>query len=330
MPLARIITSNSKYSDGLADDLRSRGFQVLTSAPGDKVSESADLEITLNECLPEEARAAAVDLPVTKDMRVFVTPRAFAGNIRSIEMFVLTSTRPGAQLREIEMPIEPSLDVTSTPAGKLLEVAMTLTEILPPAMSSSVNATPHEQESVEPNLGGVIGRVFPATTEAAAPAWPNIAEMKLFPVDLSPVAIKATELQQKKIAAPISARADFQRPSQKVASRRFGKIAAIAAALVLLAAWFTYRSSVSQASYPGVQTPIGQNVSSSTAPASVSARESKSGEKLPPSLSSGAPRHAAKAKKHPVYTDYVAKDTTVYFDSKPRASRGDQKPQARP
>src|ERR1700690_1820209 len=86
MPLARIITTSTKYSDGLADDLRSRGFQVLTSAPGDSVSESADLEITLNECLPEEARGVAADAPVTKDMRVFVTPQAFAGHIRSIEM----------------------------------------------------------------------------------------------------------------------------------------------------------------------------------------------------------------------------------------------------
>ncbi len=146
MPLARIITTSARYSDGLADDLRSRGFQVLTSAPGDSVSESADLEITLNECLPEDARAAATDSPVTKDMRVFVTPQAFAGNIRSIEMFVLTPQRVTVQKLEIEAPVEPPSILTpaslgSVPLGKMLEF-IAPAEVVPNDLISPVEVSP--------------------------------------------------------------------------------------------------------------------------------------------------------------------------------------------
>jgi hypothetical protein len=275
MPLARIITTSARYSDGLADDLRSRGFQVLTSAPGDSVSESADLEITLNECLSEDARAAATDSPVTKDMRVFVTPQAFAGNIRSIEMFVLTPQHFTVQKLEMETPVEPPFSAIPTsfdsvPLGKMLEfiapaevvahdlispvdvsplkadsedvalveVASSEIEEKEEAVLPAMEAAPEilpVLETTQPEPPSIIGRAVLASTQASVPAWPDMREMKLVPAELAPAAIKSVEMPLLDPVLPQKAPASVSFRAQSVRDRRFWKVPIVVGIVAIFA-----------------------------------------------------------------------------------------------
>ena len=229
MPLARIITTSAKYSNGLADDLRSRGFQVLTSAPGDSISESADLEITLKECLADEARGAS-DTAGSKDMRVFLTPQAFAGKIRSIEMFVLTPKRVAVEKSELALPLAPRLEPVrepglepgteqSSPLTTRLEFAAPAEVAFHPprrAADAGPDITAAEFfedplldrveekqppafaafEEVAPAVahaephGGGAGGIGRAILASKQSAWPDMAEMKLVPAELAPAPVR--------------------------------------------------------------------------------------------------------------------------------------------
>ena len=81
MPLARIITRFPEESQELAENLRSRGFEVQTESPGKTSAQPVDLEITIEECDAEEAlqRATAV-----KDACAFVMPGAITGGLSPI------------------------------------------------------------------------------------------------------------------------------------------------------------------------------------------------------------------------------------------------------
>jgi hypothetical protein len=95
MPLARITTPLPEYCDRLAQDLRARGFDVETASPGQFLPNTADLEITVKQCAPEDAgRLAAAS---GKDMCVLIGPNARSAGIRSIEMIVL---QPKAEAAE--------------------------------------------------------------------------------------------------------------------------------------------------------------------------------------------------------------------------------------
>jgi hypothetical protein len=374
MPLARIITSSAKYSNGLADDLRSRGFQVLTSAPGDSIAESADLEITLNECPPEEAGAAASDSRVTKDMRVFVTPQAFAGNIRSIEMFVLTPKPPSIPKFETEEQVEPLGDGTRSSAGKVLEFATpaepvsgdlgTLVEATPADTIESVTIAAVEipsanaEQSVQPvsesdvkiqneagtahsDLHSVIGRALLASNQARVPMWPDMAEMKLVPADLAP----APASFKPQIAPFPAVRAPERIPvasSVHVAAgrgKRFWKIpiiAGIAAALALSAIWMANRLSTSPSrAEASTSTPVAHQSNPEPPEAAQSSTQitpGKQPEKLAPVLAAknvSTTRARVQRRKHLSDSDYVAKDTTIYFNNRPTNAAG-QKSQARP
>jgi len=89
MPLARITTPLPEYCERLAQDLRARGFDVETAASGQFFSATADLEITVRQCRPEDAAKMAADASGRSDMCVLVTPGARDGGIHSIEMIVL-------------------------------------------------------------------------------------------------------------------------------------------------------------------------------------------------------------------------------------------------
>lgn len=394
MPLARIITTSTKYSDGLADDLRSRGFQVLTSVPGENVSGSADLEITLNECLPEEATATAADTGVTTDMRVFVTPRAFAGNIRSIEMFVLTSKRPTAsESLEIKTPVDLLLGTIPISTEKVLQFTPTAEALVPEAAKADVDCRREgsgdqidevnvgevedpcagSEEAAQPAFDSAEEtrttvesthsdsfRVIEEPVESRpteAPAWPNVAEMKLVPAELTPMLVNSAALSPPTAIRPsdkVPAASVPARPVRPEWRQYLGRTAVIAAVLVLSAIWLVKHSSVSQASRYGEATttvnpvsppsadraipasaeaPVSSPKSLETAPSSPSLTMQEPEEKqvaVPPASRAHAPRALTKQRKHNADSDYVAKDTTVYFNSKPTGLQGNQKSQARP
>jgi hypothetical protein len=338
MPVARIITTSAKYSNGLADDLRSRGFQVLTSAPGDSVSELADLEITLNECLADEARATVADTAAAKDMRVFLTPQAFAGNIRSIEMFVLTPKRSAVQKLKVEesleRPLEPSSGQTSSFA-KTLDFAAP-GEVASPGQSSFVSRSEdvtaagieastrrleepekpafESAESAQPHPQSGISRALMASRQSA---WPDMAAMKLVPAELAPAPVRsgADPFQTRSLpqAIPVASA-----PSEAQSDRRFWKIpiaAGIAAVLALSAVWLASHLSVSrsqpgttsqqatpssvEAGTPGAPATVSNPALTGTVPSSTTMAGPKASRKLV-RVSSAGKAHAAhpKAKRH--------------------------------
>jgi hypothetical protein len=82
MTLARIITRFPEEAHELVGNLRSRGFEVQTEAPGKTSPQPADLEITIEECDAEEEalqRATSV-----KDACAFVMPGAITGRVQPI------------------------------------------------------------------------------------------------------------------------------------------------------------------------------------------------------------------------------------------------------
>jgi hypothetical protein len=399
MPLARIISTSAKYSDGLADDLRSRGFQVLTSAPGESISQSADLEITLNECLADDARATA-QVAESKDMRVFLTPQAFAGNIRSIEMFVLTPKPAATRTLEITSAVEPlsvepspvepaaveplsvepsaiepssvepSSNLISDSLGKMLAfaapapaVANGASERLETIRSVDMSEKEKEKEKEvsaagvedfpvgfdawdEPGfasaeeiapvaekrggIGGSIGRAILASKQSA---WPDMAEMKLVPAELAPAPVRPAGVSLPAARLPERVPARSTRVSSP-RDKRFWRVpivAGVAALLALSAVWMADRLSRSS-------TSEGTTLQQTVPPPAEAANPGTAGAQLkatakPPGTSASArmraPRATAK-RRAPPESDYVAKDTTVYFSRRPAALLSSKKPQAHP
>src|SRR6266571_3511616 len=86
MPLARIVTRLAEDTDALAQDLRARGFEVVTKSPDEISSEPVDLEITVEECAFEEALTSASAIARTQDKRVFIAPGAITGDPRPVSV----------------------------------------------------------------------------------------------------------------------------------------------------------------------------------------------------------------------------------------------------
>jgi hypothetical protein len=90
MARARIVTPLIEYSDNLANGLRESGFEVIDgTAPEALQTESADLELTVNECALEDVEALTADRVGKRGMCVFLTSPQVAGSFRSIDLFVL-------------------------------------------------------------------------------------------------------------------------------------------------------------------------------------------------------------------------------------------------
>jgi hypothetical protein len=103
MALARIITDLTKYSDSLAHDLRAKGFEVQTFAPGSSTSESVDLELNLKECSSGELAQLTADRLDKRHMCVFLPSGAMSGEVRSIDLFVLKA-ESAEQEHEVLIP----------------------------------------------------------------------------------------------------------------------------------------------------------------------------------------------------------------------------------
>jgi hypothetical protein len=369
MPLARIISTSAKYSDGLADDLRSRGFQVLTSAPGDTISEFADLEITLNECLADEARAAS-STAETKDMRVFLTPQAFAGNIRSIEMFVLTPKMAALPKLETDTFVDPT-NFTSATLGRMLEFAVPA-EAATAEINNSLEASFDEntaapeaefpsdkfeepQESADDVAPAVqTTSVDPQSTVARAilaskqSAWPDMAEMKLVPAELVPAVKSSAVLPQ--ISTPPERPSDGSAVlSHEHRDRPFFRmpiIAGVVAVLALSTVWLASHFSASHIqedpTSQQLSAPASQPVALPTAavvatPAAVVSQSTSPVIEKPSKRAASRPApikahvQHAKSKRHSTpESDYVAKDTTVYFSGPSARQQSNQRAQARP
>jgi hypothetical protein len=74
MPLARIITDDAEEALELAIQLRSRGFQVETVAPGQIPATPADLEVELDSCDTDAVLSRIISFSGDADSCVFVAP----------------------------------------------------------------------------------------------------------------------------------------------------------------------------------------------------------------------------------------------------------------
>ena len=94
MPLARIITDSVEDSLELSIQLRARGFQVETVAPGEVPNTLADLEVRLEECSPEDVMTRAAESnQELDDLWVFVAPGALDDRVRPIREVSTPSAR---------------------------------------------------------------------------------------------------------------------------------------------------------------------------------------------------------------------------------------------
>ena len=114
MPLARIVTRLAEDTDALAKDLRARGFKVVTKSPDEISSESADLEITVEECAFDEALTSASAIARTQDKCVFIAPGAISENPRPVSLRQLR--------REPELPLAPVQQVDSDSLEQLSSI----------------------------------------------------------------------------------------------------------------------------------------------------------------------------------------------------------------
>src|SRR5437868_4701410 len=107
MARARIITRFPEQSHDLAENLRSRGFEVQTESPGKISPQPADLEITIEECDAEEALQRATSV---QDACAFVMPGAITGGVQPItaipfipQMNIEKSETVGSEARAAEI-----------------------------------------------------------------------------------------------------------------------------------------------------------------------------------------------------------------------------------
>ena len=110
MPLARIITDSVDESLELTMQLRSRGFQVETCAPGDVPSTPADLEVRLEECNSEDVLIRTAQASDADDLWVFVAPGALDDSVRPIRTLPLASA-PMTPRPERKISVEHALKI---------------------------------------------------------------------------------------------------------------------------------------------------------------------------------------------------------------------------
>jgi len=106
MPLVRIITRLSEYPTELVRDLRTRGFDVETCLPPSEEQEAADLEITLDQCSPENLSDAISHALKNRDAVIVSNGHSNGGRVRSIGMVVLSSDEDFQTSRKTAVPVQ--------------------------------------------------------------------------------------------------------------------------------------------------------------------------------------------------------------------------------
>ena len=156
MPIAKLITDVPELSEGIVRDLRARGFEVQMITPGQSIANAADLEITLDECRPEEYSQKAATFSADGSMCVVMPHKAIVEPVRRVHMLVLR-----AQEKETVNPASIALDLALTKASGagVDEVAVetqniddgfpkdiwTMLAMLPPLTAEELNAAEIQQ-----------------------------------------------------------------------------------------------------------------------------------------------------------------------------------------
>jgi hypothetical protein len=191
MPLARIITKSADDSLELSMQLRSRGFRVETVAPDQIPSAPADLEVSLEECAPEEVLMKAAVVQESEDLWVFVAPGAL--DERSRPMRVIPLTPQVVEFRAPEaatvIPLTPLVEVATAGVKREVESQIPVVEVQAPAVVvKEVILTPEE----DPLLCELEAEATVRTTSQVASKVQEIAT----PVPIA-IAEPAAEVQAR-------------------------------------------------------------------------------------------------------------------------------------
>src|SRR5438046_2211115 len=197
MARARIITRFPEQSHDLAENLRSRGFEVQTESPGKISPQPADLEITIEECDAEEALQRATSV---QDACAFVMPGAITGGVQPItaipfipQMNIEKSETVGSEARAAEIENLPrhsfgmeflragAAEFSATPISDL-ESRLLINENARAMISEPEHAaaepqpvSPNQQpEDQQPGTISVSETAFPETEADSRPPEPEL------------------------------------------------------------------------------------------------------------------------------------------------------------
>lgn len=212
MPLARIITDSVDDSLELTIQLRARGFQVETVAPGAVPSTPVDLEVRLEECAPEEVLSRASQNPTQGDLWVFVAPGALDERVRVIR----------------ELPIEPAVFADSKVVAPPRPIQQSVAAVLPfftpeddPILAELVELKRSGDDRAQP-----VPPVERSPEKAEIVAFPSVAEQH------------ATENAGDRVSLAESGTTPgitADREPASLANLRFWRIATVAAGLAIAA-----------------------------------------------------------------------------------------------
>jgi hypothetical protein len=327
MPLARIITDSVDDSLELTIQLRARGFQVETVAPGTVPSTPADLEVRLEECAPEEVLSRASQTTTQGDLWVFVAPGALDERVRVIR----------------EFPIEPMAVSESKVVAPPRPIQQSVATVLP-------FLTPED----DPILAELVElkRSGDDRTQPVPPVElsPEKTEIVAFPTVAEP---GATENAADRVSLAESGtvlRSAADREPRSVANLRFWRIATVAAGLAiaallvgadlsrqpnlppveLLSTTTTVRPVAS--ALPGHATatpPQAPRASATLAPPRTQAKVAVP-TKPTPRVSKAVQTGAGKPRHRSITSDadsVIAEDTVVFYDRRPVQSTNGRRTQ---
>lgn len=317
MPLARIITDSVDDSLELTIQLRARGFQVETVAPGAVPNTPADLEVRLEECASDEALSRASQTPTQDDLWVFVVPGALDERVRVIR----------------EIPIEPMAVPEATVGASARPIQQAVAQVLP-------FLTPEE----DPILADLVElkRLGEEQAQPAPAAERSLekAEVVVFPRGAGPhpVAQALDRVSLPKTETGPGGAADRQ--PRSLADLRFWRLATVAAGLAI-AALLVGANMSRQPNLPPAESlsatttvqPVPLPLPGHATAAQPQARKASATPALPPSQAKvAAPARrtpqvakavhvgAAKPRRRAITShadSIIAEDTVVFYDRKP-------------
>ncbi|HWX94269.1 MAG TPA: hypothetical protein VNY29_16700 [Terriglobales bacterium] len=321
MPLARIITDSVDDSLELTIQLRARGFQVETVAPGAVPSTPVDLEVLLEECAPEDALSRASQNPTQSDLWVFVAPGALDERVRVIR----------------ELPIEPAVVADSKVVRPPRPIQQSVAAVLP---FLTPEDDPILAELVERERSG-NDRPQPAPPVERSP---EKAELVAFPTVAEPGATEKAGDRVSLAESGTELRGTADREPRSAANLRFWRIATVAAgsaiAALLVGANMSRQPMLStpttmppvSSALPGHATaapPRAQKASATLAPARTQAKVAVP-TKPAPQVSKAAQGGAAKPRRPSITAhaeSIIAEDTVVFYDRKPVPSTNGRRAQ---
>lgn len=350
MPLARIITDVADDSLELTMQLRARGFQVETVAPGNIPPTPADLEVRLEECVPEDVVTRAAQVSEADDLWVFVAPGALDENASRLRTIPLGGRF--AAVRNVPAPAPIGMVSVSGPSvvansenqkapilAEVREISAPAAQLATESLVQPVSVPPIAVVAFREEVAGPVVKL-PKVLAPVAKVPPEKSAQ-----NSQPPAIKASEKTKEAVMIPIAPEpvASFvilpapvvamAKPARKWNIRPW-KVAFVSAALVIAAASLiavlkpgTTASTASTGTalvqvIPAAVTPVVTPLPPLPGTATVASARPKPTVVKPAAPLVAQNKRVAKPRAPRVHgDDLIATDTVVFYDRKPGPAR---------